>query len=202
MSMSGMVLDRLKLNIMSKFRFNEITHGLSGKFGALTVFKQVNGKTILARPPKKTEILPTANQLAVQEKFKMATVYAKNILVDPIIKNAYASKAKIGQTAFNVAFADFFNAPSLSLPQLNDYTGQIGDAILVRALDDFKVEQVTVSIFATDGTLIESGEAQLATNGLDWQYNTTALNAALTGSKVVFQATDLPGNTTTLEVNL
>jgi hypothetical protein len=39
------------------------------------------------------------------------------------------------------------------------YTGQVGEAIVVRASDDFEVEGVNVSLTDAGGNALESGEA-------------------------------------------
>ncbi len=57
-------------------------------------------------------------------------------------------------------------------------------------------------LFAANGTLLEYGNAVQQINGIDWTYTTTQANAVPTGSKISAIATDVPGNTGTLEVTL
>jgi hypothetical protein len=42
----------------------------------------------------------------------------------------------------------------------------------------------------------------MTADGINWEYTTKSVNAVLAGSKVLFTATDLPGNSTTLEIIL
>lgn len=187
---------------MAKIYFNEVTHGLQGKFGDLMVFKQVNGKTIVAKRPAKTGTPPSSDQLLVQQRFKDSAAYAKTAIQDPVLKERYSANAKKGQSAYNRAFADFFNPPTLSNVKVEAYQGVIGNPIIIRATDDFELQDVNVQILDPTGQMIETGQATLLNNGLDWQYLATVSNAVTAGSKIVFTATDLPGNSTTLQVEI
>ena len=175
---------------------NIITHGLSGKIGDMLVFTQRGGKTIVGKVPDKSKVAFTEKQKKVTLKFQEAVFYAKNALNDVPTKEAYTNEAKVGQSAYNVAVADFFNAPEIDSVDFTLYTGQPGEKILVRATDDFQVKQVTVAIYNSDGSLVEKGDAQLDSTGLRWEYLTTTINEQLSGDKIVVQATDLPGNMT------
>lgn len=181
---------------------NDLTFGLRGKIGKMMVFRQFFGKTIASRQPEKKERIATPEQELNKERFQEAVIYAKNALLNESIRAAYLAVTRPGQTAFNMAFADYFKAPVLSLADTGQYTGQPAEKIRVRAIDDFMVETVSVRITQADGTLVEQGQAQVTTNGLDWEYTTTLLNDELPGSKILFSASDIPGNTTNLEITL
>lgn len=185
---------------MAQSTDNIVTFGMRGLVGRLLVFKQFFGRTIVAKRPKKTEIPFTADQQQVQTRFAEAATYAKAAIQDPGVKSAYEAAAKPGQTAYNIAFADYFKAPVLSLPDISEYTGQAGEQSSIRAKDNFLVSSVKVSIVKPDGTPVEAGEAEIITNGLDWAYSSKMINDTPTGSKIIFTASDLPGNTTSLEV--
>ncbi len=73
-------------------------------------------------------------------------------------------------------------------------TGQIGDQIRVRAIDNFRVTEVKVSIHDASDTLVESGLATLSPNNIDWTYDATTLHSDLAGTKVTAEAKDTPGN--------
>ena len=94
---------------MARSTDNIVTHGLSRKVDQF-VFRQRHGKTVVARVPCKYPP-PTAVQELKQNKFKEAIVYAKMILADPHIKQLYKARAKPGQTAHNVAIAEFMRNP-------------------------------------------------------------------------------------------
>ena len=185
---------------MAKSKNNVITHGLSGLVGDLVVFRQRANKTIVADRPKAFSKPPTTAQLDIQHRFKKASQYAKNVMFDPLLKEAYQEMAKPGQSAFNVAFRDFQISPEIDEDiDLSGYSGAIGDEITVSAVDDFKVSSVKVDIIKPDLSLAESGYAVQSVNGLDWIYTTTTVNTELTGGKIIFKASDLPGNETVFE---
>lgn len=87
-------------------------------------------------------------------------------------------------------------APKIKEVDLNNYTGQPGSTIRIRAIDDFKVKSVSVTITNDDGSLVEKGNAAISSNGVDWIFTATANNANLSGDKIVIRASDIPGNIT------
>ena len=175
---------------------NIITHGLSGKVGDILVFSQRNGKTVVGKLPDKSHVQQSEKQKQTVQKFQEAVIYAKSALADAATKATYDKEAKEGQTAYNVAVADFFNAPQIDSIDLSQYTGQANESIVIKATDDFKVKQVIVAIYNSDGSLVEKGDAKLDVSGLHWVYLTTVVNEQLSGDKIVVQATDMPGNLT------
>lgn len=187
---------------MAESTDNVVMYGMRGLVGKLLVFKNFFGKTIVARRPRRTDAPPLPEQLERQERFRLAAIYAKNAIAVPLTKAEYEAAAKPGQTAFNIALADFFKAPEVSNPDVSAYTGAANQKLRVRAVDNFKVASVTVSIEQADGTPVESGNAVMTADGINWEYTTKSVNAVLAGSKVLFTATDLPGNSTTLEIIL
>ena len=174
---------------------NDLVMGSSGRIGKMLVFRQMAGKTIIAKRGIRTAP-PSEDQEAVKELFREAAIYAKKVSDDPSRKSLYEAVAKPGQSAFNLALADFCKAPVIKKITLDDYNGEIGDTLLVRAIDNFRVESVTINIMDENGTEIETGQAVLQENGLDWLYTTMADNPAPQGSTVKVTATDLPGNKT------
>ncbi|MFD1628624.1 hypothetical protein [Pseudopedobacter beijingensis] len=174
---------------------NDLVMGASGKIGKMLVFRQKAGKTIIAKRGIRTAPL-SVDQEAVTERFREAAIYAKKVSDDPLKKALYEAVAKPGQTAFNLALADFWKAPVVKKITLDDYNGQIGGTILVRAIDNFKVETVTVQILDGNSSILETGQAILQDNGLDWLYTATVENSSLQASTVRVTASDLPGNKT------
>jgi len=132
----------------------------------------------------------------VHEKFQQATIYGKSVLTNAATKAAYEVKAEPGQSAYNVAVADFFHAPDIEEVDTTTYTGLVGSTIRVRATDDFKVAKVHVVIANTDGTLVEEADAVLQTNGIDWLFTAKKANASLAGDKITVTAYDNPHNST------
>jgi len=181
---------------MAKSSNNVITHGLSGTVGGMLVFRQQGNKTIVAKRPSKRTTALKESEMQVQERFKAAASYAKVAIKDPVLKELYQAAAKPGQTAYNVAFADYFSAPVVKEISSSLYTGAVDSKIQIQVIEDFKVASVKVEIFGADQTLLESGDAVSAGNDLDWSYKATLENADLEGTKITVSAKDLAGNIT------
>ncbi|MDO4225092.1 MAG: hypothetical protein Q4C75_04290 [Bergeyella zoohelcum] len=182
---------------MAKSINNIITHGLSGKVGDLLVFRQVDGKTIVAKVPKKSNKV-TDKQLEQRAKFQEATIYTKSVMQNENLKTQYEEEAKNkGLKVNNIAIADFLKAPKIEEVDLSNYTGKRNDLIKIKAFDDFKVERVSVKIENADGSLVEEGNA--TQEGLYWIYKAKENNADLSGDKITVRAYDLPDNMTEKE---
>jgi hypothetical protein len=179
---------------MAKVGKNVLTRGLSGKLGNLVVFRNKGTKTIVSMAPGHREVPQTTAQNLHHQKFREAVMYAKSVLADPGMKQKYQSAAKDGETAFNVAVADFIKLPVIEEIDPAAYTGQPGEKIRIRATDSFMVKQVSVGIYQSDGSRVESGEAESNGNGLDWFYITNKQNPELAGGKIVAAVTDHPGH--------
>ena len=177
---------------MAKMKDNNATHGIRGKVNQL-VYSQRNGETVVSKPPIRTAPYSEAQQNIVST-FKQAVLYARSILQDAAIRLAYKKKTKRGQSAFNLAIADYFKAPVIVSVDLGQLANQIGSKIRAMVTDNFRVETVKVKIQKSNGALIEEGDAVLQADGLNWQYTTTTADANSAGNKVSIIATDLPGN--------
>ena len=180
---------------MAESKDNVVTHGLTGKIDVL-VFRTRGKKTIVSRAPHKSNKPPTNAQKAVTEKFQRGVIYGKAVANDPAQKAAYQDAAQDGQTFYNVAIADYFNAPDIEEINVSGYTGAVGSKIVVKATDDFEVTKVHIKIENGDGTLVEEGDAVADIAGLTWVYTATVANASLAGDKITVTAFDNPGNET------
>ena len=188
---------------MARQSNNHVMKGARGMFGKQVVFKVRKGKQILAAPPNVDEDrVPTPNQQAAQDKFKFASEYATEAIKDKKLKEDYHEVAGKRQSAQNMAFKDAYNPPEVMQIISQGYTGDIGDIIVVHAVDDFKVAEVHVSIRDGSDTLIESGKASSNKHGVVWIYTVTTANANVIGCKIVATAFDLPKNKNTMEVIL
>jgi hypothetical protein len=181
---------------MAKVRKNVLTRGLSGKLGNLVVFRNDGGKTIMSSAPGKRTLPLTEAQQMHQQQFKQAVLYAKAVLADPDKKAEYESAARNGESAYNMAVADFLKFPVIQEMDISMYTGQAGDKIRVRATDNFKIAEVSVTIFKSDNSIVESGIAEPAGNGRDWIYTATHANSPIGGGRIVATVTDGPGHQT------
>src|SRR5258708_7262345 len=184
---------------------NSIISGkFSGTLGKELVFREWEGKTIVAKAPKSRSGQPTQPQAQVQERFLLASRYAKAVLAGQVqgMEDAYAAALRPRQNVYSRALEDFLTPPVVKSIDTRNYKGIAGDKITVRAVDDFRVTGVQVQITAANGTLLEQGNAQLQPNGIDFIYTATLANNQLAGSKIKAIATDVPGNEGTLEVTL
>jgi hypothetical protein len=178
---------------------NVLTHGMSGKVGDLIIFKQQNGKTVVSKIPKKSAKPLTQEQLDVHERFKFASKYAKQAIQYPVLREKYANFVKGSQSVFNVAFADYFTPPTLS-DASGIYNGEIGCLLSVKAIDNYEVQSVSLSIYLADETLLEQGEATMSINGVTWEYVCTTSTADFANCTLKWTATDLANNKPELTV--
>jgi hypothetical protein len=169
---------------MAKQKDNVVTHGLSGTIGGMLVFHQRAGQTVVAKTPTVSNV-ETEAQRAHRRRFQHAVLYSGG---------AAAAKAKRGQTARNVAVADFLRAPDIELIDLTGYHGKAGDTVRIEATDDFAVREVKVVISNADGSPVEEGYAKQEPTGYEWIYTATAGNDTLEGDRIEVYASDTPGN--------
>jgi hypothetical protein len=182
-----------------------VTGKFRGSLGKELVFREWEGKTVVAKAPKSREGEPTPAQAETQEKFLLASRYARAIIRSPDNKDlaeAYAAALRPRQNVYSRALEDFMTPPVVKSIKTRNYKGAAGDKIVVLALDDFRVVSVRVEIYAANGTLLEEGNAEQNTNDVNFTYTATQANSPLAGSKVIAIATDVPGNEGALEVIL
>lgn len=178
---------------MARTNDNIILQKVSGNIGKQVVLKRVHGKTVLSKMPKKPAVRSAKQQMCAQG-FKLASAYAKSVMLNPELKALYTAEAKRRGVinAYNMALSDCLRLPEIKAIDIVNYTGsKQGEVITIEVADTFKVVEVTVRII-NDVTIIEEGSAIFVDSV--WQYVTTALNAAATDSKVVVTAVDRAGN--------
>jgi hypothetical protein len=180
---------------------NIATKGLSGRIQEL-VFKQHHGRTLVAASPSPSSVPASEQQLLIRFTFRDAVRYAKAILTNIDIKRAYKAKADHWQSAYNMAVADFFKPPTIGTIDASHYTTQAGSFITAQVTDDFRAASVEVRIENASGQLVEAGTAMLMEDGLHYRYTTTTAVANITGNKITFIATDLPGHLVTKQTIL
>ncbi|MCS3800660.1 hypothetical protein [Niastella sp. OAS944] len=181
-----------------------VTRKLKGTLGKELVFREWEGKTVVAKAPGKRKGKPTEKQAETQEKFLLASRFARAVINNPDqgLAEAYGTGLRPRQNVFSRALEDCMSPPVVKSITTRRYKGAAGDKIVVRAIDDFRVVSVLVEIYAANGTLLESGNAEMDENTLDFIYTATQVNNPLAGSKIVAIATDVPRNEGMLEVTL
>jgi hypothetical protein len=180
---------------MAKTQDNVVTEGLSGRIAQL-VFKQWFGRTVVGKRRRASTKEPDEETKQRRLRFKQAILYAKIAISDAVKKMFYASRAQPGQTAFNMACADFFSVPEIGEIDSSAYSGSIGSKIVVPVTEDIGAASVNVKIAKGDGTLVEEGAAEMETNGVNWVYTATVLNNSIAGDVITVTAKDRAGNLT------
>lgn len=133
-------------------------------------------------------------QQAHLDRVYQAQRYAKAQIQDPVAKARYATGIDQRRTsAYTVAVADYLNPPVITALATGHYHGQLNDAILITATDDFAVVAMHVSLYAPTGTLLEAGPAALQPDGR-WRYLAQTTQLALPGLRIEAEAHDHPGN--------
>ena len=179
---------------MAKVKLNPALEAIRGHVGDF-VFKRWGDQEIVGKMPDRTGIVPTANQLAQQDKFRLAALYGKAVLADPLTKQVYEeASARKGIPAFALTVGDFLNAPIVDEIDLSGYTGKIGDKIGARASDDVEVHGVSVTIREQGGAVIEEGDAVFSQATATWTYTATTALAQGQAVSIDVSATDRPGH--------
>jgi hypothetical protein len=182
---------------MAKVKLNPALDAIHGHVGDL-VFKRFAGQEIVGKMPDRTGIVSSADQLAQQDKFRLAALYGKAVLADPQSKQVYEdAAARKGIPVFALTVGDFLNAPAIDEIDLSAYTGKTGDVIRVHASDDMEVKGVTVAIRAQGGAVLEEGVAVWSPATASWTYTTTTDLTQGQAVSIEVNATDRPGHKTT-----
>jgi hypothetical protein len=156
----------------------------------------------MAKPPKKKRKAPTESQLAVRRKFKLASRWAVNALMDPEKLAIYQAKASGMKTPYVIAIKDYLCPPEILEINYSNYNGNVGDKIKVVAEDDVKVKSVTVTITDKTGVMIETGPCIEEPGTDSWYFTATVSVADLAGVVISAVAEDIPSHTGTLDVTL
>jgi hypothetical protein len=86
---------------------NNATSGLRGRVDQF-VFKERCGTTFVSKVPDMSRVVASEKQRKCRADFRLAARYAKAKLREAGMKDYYRSKAKPNQTAYNVAFKEYF----------------------------------------------------------------------------------------------
>jgi hypothetical protein len=185
---------------MAKLISHPVVNALQGRIGRLVFVHEGDSVFVRQAPAPRKEPFSAA-QMAGISKFRLATLWAKALLRDPVMKAAYARVCHGHLSPFNMAVRDYLTPPVLHHVDLAGYTGKVGDVIRIRATDDFRVVQVPVEIRTVAGDLVEAGVADRSSdvNG-EWLYSVQVTVPAGTTLTIEVAALDLPGNRETSKV--
>jgi len=181
----------MKLKLVSWIRE---AHGKSGD----TVFREVNGETIVADKPGKRKEPLSDKQTEVQYRFTDARDFYRKVKLVPELLAMYEKAAEAaGKSVYMMCRKDWYSVPLVRGLELAQYHGQAGGVIKFKVQDDILAARAVVTLSDDEeGTLIEWGEAVREVEGTNfWMYTTTT--AVPAGKKVAIQieAFDYPGNT-------
>ena len=172
--------------------------GASGASGQ-TVFRQVNGETIMSAKPKKRKTPYTPQELEVQERFLDARDYAKDVQRNPTLLAMYEEAAEgTGKSVYALCRQDWYKPPRVSglKSGIDDYSGQVGEVISFKVRDVIAAKKVTVALYDdATGTLVEKGPAVQEFEGsTSWMYTTTKAVPAGVAVSIQIVAYDYAGN--------
>jgi hypothetical protein len=153
---------------MATVSSNLLTKGFSGSLGPV-VFRQLRGKTIIAGKPDKILKKQSAHQRQNRDRFKAASIWAKQQMLDEERKKYYWHKAKKLKVpnAYTAAVCDYMRKGEVKEVDTRQYKGNAGDVIKVMATKkDFAVNKVQVTLYNAEGVEIESGMAVKKAHGM------------------------------------
>ncbi|NOT76429.1 MAG: hypothetical protein HOP08_15990 [Cyclobacteriaceae bacterium] len=142
-----------------------------------------------------------ASQQANRDRFTNAIRYAQMQIAKDDRRALYETGiTRKKTTAYKVAMCDALTAPQVRGIDTRFYSGLIHDLISIRAIDDFRVARVVVSITTGNGRELEHGDAvkDNAPSQL-WRYSVRKQNRSLPGTIITVTAFDHPGNQQTAE---
>jgi hypothetical protein len=176
---------------------NPLVQGARGSFGTL-VLRQVRGKTVLSAKPN----MPSAEkqselQKLNRDKFKMASLYAKRMMRDDVMKAFYWKRAKKLKlpNAYTAAIKDYMCKTRVSAIDLKRYTGKVGGSVTVYASKEHSsVSEVFVTVMTKEGQEIEKGKA--IPHGSVWMYKNTVKTNGAEGLRFIVETKDVLNNWT------
>ena len=175
------------------------TKGYRGMIGGTLVFKKWGEKTVVAAAPERSSKAPSSNQLAHQDRFRLASYYAKRTMFDPTLLAEYRAAAEVKGIASvrNVMIADYMSSPKILEYEVVESSSQPGPKLLrILAIAYVRVTAVTVSVNDPGGMLLESGNALLNVDTQNSMYEFQNDANLFPGVSFQITATGLTGNVT------
>lgn len=139
-------------------------------------------------------LITASKPSAKQQKLKRCMLYARAAMRNTTLFELYSTGLKDGELPFNKAFSDAYHPPKIVKIDLDEYRGNQGDVIRIKATDDFKVVRIRIFIFTSYHQLLEKGCAR--NNGLNyrWTYKAKTSISEHPGIYIRVTAYDLAGN--------
>jgi hypothetical protein len=187
---------------MAKSKTNIITKGYHGKVGDQFVLKNHGSNSVIAAKPDRANVVLSQAQKDQCRRFTGAVHYAKNALLDPVLKPVYEARATKEKTAFNLAVGDFLTKPWVDQIDATAYSGHVGDKINIIANDNGKITSANVMIRDAGNAELESGACIFDPVLSCWVYTATTVQTPVAGHKILTVVKDLPGHVTEKELVL
>lgn len=183
---------------MARINKNPLLDGVSGMIGETVVVRNWKDgrKTMSNKPPPRDPKRIPPGQRKQMTRFQLAAKYAKLMMAKPEMKAWYAQGITPNKNAaFRVAHTDYLNPPKIHYIRARGYAGKAGDLITIKATDDFRVTEVKIIIYSSEGKKLESGNAiNVHLKPFMWKYRTSSANPIVAGSMIKAVAFDMPGN--------
>ena len=179
---------------MTKAKLHPTILEFRGAMGDM-VFKKRYGKIYAYIKPTTSDGPPSEAQLAQRQRFTAAVEYGNIVMADDEARQLYELAGKDrDMSAFAVMVADALNTPEVKEIDLSTYSGAVGNIIRIKAIDDFSVSNVQVTIRNGEGAVLETNDAIETGPGSGlWQYTATTPVSAGTTVTISATAKDLPG---------
>jgi hypothetical protein len=153
-----------------------------------------SGKIVIANNPMFDDHRKVSNtKKSLDDALQEAVTYATFASHQEV----YINRAQgIATTAYTIALADWFGGPKVLEINVDNWTGEIGQTIRVKARDNVMVARVMVVIRDAKENVLEAGDATQTQEGSPWWKYTTQSQIRMTPFPIVeVTAQDLPGNT-------
>ena len=173
---------------------NVITRNYSGRVGDI-VFRNYNGKSVMAKRPDCSKVIKTERQMGSMNKFAKGVKFGQFAKDNPKLCEDY-NKKRPDLSPYHAAISDFMTTPVIERVDVSEYQGHPGNVVTVSAWDKWNIEGVGVVIFNALGEVIEFGEAVPGefSGNTEWDYTATVENVDYQGGRVEIRVTDRPGN--------
>ncbi len=179
---------------MAKNKGNILLKNFAGKICDLFYLKNVGEDQYLIPNPSRKGHKKTEGEAENQNRFKRAQKYGSNVIKNPEAKAFYTPfrTAKIAE--YHVAQADKLIPPVIDSYDTSGYKGLSGEPILIIAIDNIKVVEVTCTLICPAGKILETGRAEETGFINQWVYYGQKDHQLEEGTRLVLQAFDRPRN--------
>ena len=169
---------------------NVIDRLVHGAFGKQCIFRVRNKKTFMYPYPDYSKVRWSRLQKANRRRFRDAMTWARCAMNDAEKRKFYQHIARNGQSAWNAAVADYMKKPQIDFIDAGEYSGRAGQAIRVKARDNYMIKTILITIINVLGVEVESRLIPYTASLLEMEYKTLEPNPDWKGGRVVVRITD------------